>query len=126
MTTRLYIDSRERQNPDRTSDSDFVYALPSPINIKEGSKAIIESVAVPNTMSTILEGVNDLFFLTEQDQSGNQTNRDFALPPGYYSPFELAAVIATALNGSDKTISKWVWMTYVPERGVFQISGLML
>ena len=47
MTTKLYIDSRERQNPEGTSDSDFVHALPFPINVTEGSKAIIESVAVP-------------------------------------------------------------------------------
>ena len=62
MTTRVYIDSRERQTPERTSDSDFAYALPNPINITEGSKAIIEAVAIPNTIDTIIEGVNDLFF----------------------------------------------------------------
>ena len=62
MTSKLFIDSRERQNPDRTSDSDFTYALPFPINVKEGSNMIIEYAAVPNTMNTILEGVNALFF----------------------------------------------------------------
>ena len=126
MTTRLYVDSRERQNPDRTSESDFVYALPSPINIKEGSKAIIESAAVPNSMSTILEGVNDIFFLTEQDQNGNQMSRELTLLPGYYSPFELATVIANALNDSTNTIANGYGCTYVPERSVFRICGLML
>ena len=71
MTTKLYIDSRERQNPDRTSDSDFVYALP-PINVTEGSRAIIESAAIPNTMNTIIEGVNDLFFLQSRHRTGTK------------------------------------------------------
>lgn len=126
MTTRIYIDTRERQNPDRTSDSDFVYALPFPINVTEGSKAIIESVAVPNTLSTILEGVNDLFVLIEQGQSGNTTIRELTLPPGYYSPFELAAVIATALNGGDRTIANGYGCTYVPDRSAFIMCCLLL
>ena len=95
MTTKLFIDSRERQNPDRTSDSDFTYSLPFPINVKEGSKAILEYVAIPNTMNTILEGVNDLFFLIEQDRNGNQTSRQETLPPGHYSPDEFATTLET-------------------------------
>ena len=42
-------------------NSNFIYVLPLPINVTEGSRAIIESVDVPNTMGTVIEGVNDLF-----------------------------------------------------------------
>ena len=71
------------QNTDRTSDSEFVYALPSVINVIEGSKAIIDSVAIPNTINTIIEGVNDLFVLAERNQNGILTIRDLTLPPGF-------------------------------------------
>ena len=126
MATRIYIDSRERQNSDRTSDSDFVHALPSPINVTEGSKAIIEPVAIPNTISTIIERADDLFLLMERKQSGFSTIRDLALPQGFYSPSELATVIATVLNGSSRRITNGYGCTYDPERSAFIIVGLLL
>ena len=126
MTTRIYIDSRERQNPDRTTNSDFAYALPTPINVTDGSKAMIEAVAIPNTINTIIEGVNDLFVLAERNQNGILTIRDLTLPPGYYSPSELAIVIAIALNGADKTLTNGYGCTFDFARNTFIIFGLLL
>ena len=126
MTTRIYIDSRERQNPERTTDSDVVYALPFPISVTAGSKAIIESVAIPNTINTIIEGVNDLFLLMERNQAGFSTIRELTLPPGYYNQHELAKRIATELNGAGRTISNGYGCTYDPEQSAFVIFGLLL
>ena len=54
-TYRIYVDSRERQDPTHNTNETFELALPSPITILEKSLAMIDVVCVPNSILTVTE-----------------------------------------------------------------------
>ena len=60
MTYRIYVDSRERRSGTAT---DFEYALPYSLSIKEQSLAMVGVVVVPNSIKTVTAGVNDMIYL---------------------------------------------------------------
>ena len=49
-TYRIYVDSRERQDPTNSTNEDFELALPFSISIVETSLAMIDVVCVPNSI----------------------------------------------------------------------------
>ena len=55
-TYRIYVDSRERVDG---SNTDFEFALPFSLAIKEKSLALIDVVCVPNSILTVTEHKND-------------------------------------------------------------------
>ena len=61
-TYRIYIDSREREDKANSTDTDFVFALPSPITIANQSLANVDVVCIPNSIRTVTAGLNDSIF----------------------------------------------------------------
>ena len=61
-TYRIYVDSRDRQPG---TAEDFTYALPYTLNITERSLANIDAVVIPNSIQTVIPGVNDLIYFRE-------------------------------------------------------------
>ena len=64
-TYRIYVDSMEREDRANSSDSDFVFALPTPINITTQSLANVDVVCLQNSIRTVTAGVNDSIFIYE-------------------------------------------------------------
>ena len=49
-TYRIYVDSRDRKSGTATN---FEYALPYTLNIRERSRASVDAVVVPNSIKTV-------------------------------------------------------------------------
>ena len=84
-TYRIYVDSRDRQSG---SAEDFTYALPYTLNITEKSLANIDAVCVPNSIQTVIPGINDLIYLEETNNLGGSPYYRFPRIPGGITPFE--------------------------------------
>ena len=94
-TCRIYVDSRDRQSG---SAEDFTYALPYTLNITEKSLANIGAVVVPNSIQTVISGVNDLIYFREKSQLDQVQQQIARLSPGYYNIDTLATEIARAMT----------------------------
>ena len=93
-TYRIYVDSRDRQSG---TAEDFTYALPYTVNITEKSLANIDAVVIPNSIQTVIPGVNDIIYFRE-NSSENVWQRIARLNPGYYNIESLATEIARAMT----------------------------
>ena len=93
-TYRIYVDSRDRQSG---SVEDFTYALPYTVNITEKSLANIDAVVIPNSIQTVIPGVNDIIYFRE-NSSENSWQKIARLNPGYYNIESLATEIARAMT----------------------------
>ena len=89
--SKIYIDTRYRTS-DSASSNDFKVELPETITLPRGTKAYITDVAIPNTLTTIMEGFNDkvyfavlLYTKLEQPFSKIFNFHVFALTPGNYT-----------------------------------------
>ena len=80
---KVYVDSRKRV---QGSDEDFVFQLPTALNLSEGT-AHIDTVLVPNTFYSVRTGANDRLYV-----------RIATIAPGQYDGFSLATAVALALN----------------------------
>ena len=94
-TYRIYVDSRDRK--DGTPES-FEFQLPYSLAIREKSLANIDVVVVPNSIMTVIPGVNDLIYLREISQLQQVWNRTPRIAPGYYNVESLRVAIQTALS----------------------------
>ena len=100
-TYRIYVDSRDRRSGSATS---FEYALPYSLAIQEKSLANIDVVVIPNSIQTVIEGVNDIIYMRERDNLGLSIDRTPKIAPGYYTIETLRVAIQDALNGPTKSI----------------------
>ena len=94
-TYRIYVDSRDRQSG---SAEDFTYALPYTLNITEKSLANIDAVVIPNSIQTVIPGVNDLIYFRENSNLDQVYQKIARLNPGYYNIESLATEIARAMT----------------------------
>ena len=86
-----------RDSKDGTPES-FEFQLPYSLAIREKSLASIGVVCVPNSIMTVIPGVNDLIYLTERSQIGQVWQRTPRIAPGYYNVESLREAIQTALS----------------------------
>ena len=82
---------------DGTPES-FEFQLPYSLAIREKSLANIDVVCVPNSIMTVIPGVNDLLYLTERSQIGQVWQRTPRIAPGYYNVESLREAIQAALS----------------------------
>ena len=94
-TYRIYVDSRDRQSG---RAEDFTYALPYTLNITEKSLANIDAVVIPNSIQTVIPGVNNLIYFRENSNTGIVDQLVARLNPGYYNIESLATEIARAMT----------------------------
>ena len=92
-TYRIYVDSRDRKTGSPTS---FEYALPYSLAIREKSLANIDVVVIPNSIRTVIEGVNDMIYMKETDNLGYVAVRTPTIAPGYYNIDTLRLAILVA------------------------------
>ena len=96
-TYRIYVDSRDRQPGGKPED--FTYALPYSLNIIEKSLANIDAVVIPNSIPTVIAGVNDTIYIRENDPLEAVWFRTPKIPPGYYATLDsLRQAIEDTLN----------------------------
>jgi len=94
-TKRIYIDSRFRL-PGGT-DSNFRYALKTPIEIPRGTMGWIDGVVISHSFNSVIQGHNDTLFVREV-QGASYEDRVLTIPAGNYNGYTLAATIETLLN----------------------------
>ena len=108
-TYRIYADSRDRRSGSPTS---FEYALPYSLAIQQASLANIDVVVIPNSIPTVIEGVNDMIYMKEMDQIGTEKVCTPTIAPGYYNLDQLRLAIESALNGPTKLMPGDYVVTY--------------
>ena len=94
-TYRIYCDSRDRKSGSAES---FEYALPYSLAIQEKSLANIDVVVVPNSIQTVIPGVNDIIYVRENSNLDQVWYRTPRIAPGYYNLESLRQAIQDALN----------------------------
>ena len=94
-TYRIYVDSRDRKNG--TPES-FEFQLPYSLAIREKSLANIDVVVVPNSIQTVIPGVNDIIYLRETSNLNQVWERTARIAPGYYNVESLRLAIQSALT----------------------------
>ena len=104
-TKRIYIDSRYRL-PGGT-DSDFHYALKTPIEVPRGTMGWIDGVVISHSFNTAIQGHNDTLFVREV-QGASYHDRALTIPAGDYNGYTLATAIETILNTGSTLPQPWV------------------
>ena len=103
-TYRIYLDSRERQTGTATQ---FEYALPYTLSIRERSFAMVDVVVVPNSIKTV-GAKNYMIYVLETVTIGEgqvETRIRYpTIPEGYYTVETLRVAVQDALNGFDRLI----------------------
>ena len=95
-TYRIYVDSRDRQPGGRPES--FTYALPYSLNISERSLGNLDAVVIPNSIRTVIPGINDLIYFRENSNLDQVWQKVARIPPGYYNIDTLATEIARAMT----------------------------
>ena len=93
-TKRIYIDSRFRMPGG--SDSDFRYALRTPIELARGTIGWIDGVVLSQSFGNIIAGYNDTLYLREL--TATFKDHIITIIPGDYNIYTLATEIETQLN----------------------------
>ena len=91
-TYRIYLDSRERKSGTAT---DFEYALPYTLSIRERSLAMVDVVVVPNSIKTV-GAKNNMIYVRETMTVGGTVEvaiRYPTIPEGYYTVETLRVAI---------------------------------
>ena len=94
-TKRIYIDSRFRL-PGGT-DSDFRYALKTPIELPRGTVGWIDGVVISHSFNSVIQGHNDRLFIREVNGVSIH-DRVVTIPAGDYNGFSLAETLEALLN----------------------------
>jgi len=104
-TKRIYIDSRYRI-PGGT-DSDFHYALKTPIEVPRGTMGWVDGVVISHSFNTVIQGHNDTLFVREV-LGASIEDRVLTIPAGDYNGYTLATAIETILNIGRILTQPWV------------------
>ena len=94
-TYRISVDSRDRKSG---SPTNFEYALPYSLAIQERSLANIDVVVVPNSIQTVIAGVNDIIYIRENSNLDQVWQRTPRIVPGYYNIGTLRQAVEDCLN----------------------------
>jgi len=94
-TKRIYIDSRYRLQGG--TDSDFHYALKTPIELARGTQGWIDGVVISHSFNTVIKAHNDTVFVREV-LGASYEDRVLTIPAGDYNGYTLATTIETLLN----------------------------
>ena len=83
-TYRIYVDSRDRKSGTATN---FEYALPYTLNIRERSRASVDAVVVPNSIKTVGHLSKVIYVQEIQNTADTQEvrNRRVFIQEGYYT-----------------------------------------
>ncbi len=95
---KLYIDSRFRA-PGSASHSDFTFQLPRSIELPAGTRAVVDSVQIPNVFMTV-EQTRSVLYLLVQEVGTAPVERVVTLLVGHYNAFTLASHVQDQLNAS--------------------------
>jgi hypothetical protein len=93
---KLYIDSRFR-TAGSASHSDFTFQLPRSIELPAGTRAVVDSVQIPNVFQTVEPG-RSILYLTAQEAGSAPVERVVRLVAGHYNAFTLASHVEDQLN----------------------------
>lgn len=103
-TKRIYIDSRYRM-PGGT-DSDFRYALKTPVEVPRGTMSWIDGVVISHAFNSVIAGHNDTLFVREV-YGASYADRALTIPAGDYNGYTLATAIQTILNTGSALPNAW-------------------
>jgi hypothetical protein len=95
---KLYIDSRFR-TAGSASHSDFTFQLPRSIELPAGTRAVVDSVQIPNVFMTV-EKTRSLLYLFVSDVGTAPVEVVVSLTIGHYNAFTLASHLQDQLNAS--------------------------
>ena len=104
QTKRIYIDSRCRLAGG--SDTDFRYALKTPVEIERGTMGWVDGVVIPNVFNTVKTGHNDTLFVRETHGSTIK-DRALVIEAGDYHAYSLAATLQTMLRAGSTLPGLW-------------------
>jgi len=93
---KLYIDSRFR-TAGSASHSDFTFQLPRSIELPAGTRAVVDSVQIPNVFQTVEPGRSTLYLSIHQ-AGVEPVERVLLLVAGHYNAFTLASHVQDQLN----------------------------
>ena len=91
-TKRIYIDSRYRLAGG--TDSNFRYALKTPIEVPRGTMGWIDGVVISHSFNSVIAGHSDMLYVREV-QGASYEDRALTIPAGDYNGFTLATAIQT-------------------------------
>jgi hypothetical protein len=95
---KLYIDSRFRA-PGSASHSDFTFQLPRSIELPAGTRAVVDSVQIPNVFPTV-ETSRSLLYLHVTDVGVPSVEVVVPLIEGHYNAYSLTSHLQDQLNAS--------------------------
>ena len=116
----IYCDSRDRQPGGRAES--FTYALPYSLNISEKSLGNLDCVVIPNSIQTVIPGINDLIYFRENSNLDQVWQRIARIAPGYYSIETLAEAIKVAMDEVSFLPLGYV-VNYNPRLGRYEFSN---
>jgi hypothetical protein len=93
---KLYIDSRFK-TAGSASHSDFTFQLPRSIELPAGTRAVVDSVQIPNVFQTV-EPDRSTLYLSIHQAGVEPVERILVLVPGHYNAFSLAIHVKDQLN----------------------------
>jgi hypothetical protein len=93
---KLYIDSRFRA-AGSASHSDFTFQLPRSIELPAGTRAVVDSVQIPNVFQTV-EPSRSTLYLSIHQAGVEPVERVLLLVAGHYNAFTLASHVQDQLN----------------------------
>jgi hypothetical protein len=111
---KIYIDSQYR-TPDSTSTSSFRFPLTRNMYFPKNTVFYIEDVMIPNSWTTIEQGINDTFYFTfywislpvtafgtrvVAPATAYHTPLQAVIPPANYTGATFATVLQTAINNA--------------------------
>jgi hypothetical protein len=95
---KLYIDSRFR-TAGSASHSDFTFQLPRSIELPAGTRAVVDSVQIPNVFPTVEPG-RSLLYLLVTDVGTPSVEIVVPLVTGHYNAYTLTSHLQDQLNAS--------------------------
>jgi hypothetical protein len=93
---KLYIDSRFRA-AGSASHSDFTFQLPRSIELPAGTRAVVDSVQIPNVFQTV-EPSRSTLYLSIHEAGSEPVERVLLLVAGHYNAITLANHVQDQLN----------------------------
>jgi hypothetical protein len=122
---KLYIDSRFRA-AGSANHSDFTFQLPCSIELPAGTRAVVDSVQIPNVFQTVEAG-RSLLYLSISHSGSAPVEIVVPLLVGHYNAFTLASHLQDQLNASG--YGAWT-VVYIESTGVLRVtvagSGLVV
>ena len=95
---KLYIDSRFK-TAGSASHSDFTFQLPRSIELPAGTRAVVDSVQIPNVFPTVEPG-RSLLYLLVTDVGTPSVEVVVPLTVGHYNAYTLTSHLQDQLNAS--------------------------